>query len=63
MLLQLQPQPHRPIHGSTQKPTGKKIPGQELNENMPNNKKLELRPKLHLRQLLTRHKSHQQLQQ
>ena len=52
--LQIQHQPQRPIHGFPEKITGKRTPGQEPNENMPNNKKLELRPKLHRHLLLMR---------
>jgi len=63
MLLQLPHQPHRPIHGSPKKITGKRTHGQEPNENTQNNKKLELRPKLHRHLLLTRHKSHQLVHQ
>ena len=62
-LLQLQHQPHIPNHGFPKKPTGKRTPGQEQNENMPNNKKLELRQKLHRHLLLTRHKSYQLVHQ
>ena len=51
---QLQHQPHRPIHGFPKKTTGKKTHRQEPNENMPNNKKLEPRPKLHRQLLLMR---------
>ena len=51
---QLQHQPHRPIHGFPKRTTGKKTHGQEPNENMQNNKKLEPRPKLHRQLLLMR---------
>jgi len=57
MLLQHQPQLHQLIHGYLQNRTGKKTHGQEPSENMPNNKKLGLRLKLHLRQLQARHQS------
>ena len=61
--LQPQLQQRRPIRGWPQKQTGKKILGQELNVNMLNSKQLELRPKLHLRQLHTRYRNHQSLHQ
>ena len=57
------PTAHIPNHGFPKKPTGKRTPGQEQNENMPNNKKLELRQKLHRHLLLTRHKSYQLVHQ
>ena len=57
MLLQHQPQLHQLIHGYLQNRTWKKTHGQEPSENMPNNKKLGLRLKLHLRQLQARHQS------
>jgi len=63
MTLEPQLQQRQPICGWPQKHTTKKTHGQELNVNTLNSKQLELRPKLHRRQLHILYRNHQSLHQ